>query len=176
MARPSVVSAPQMSSRGSAAIAACCDRGDLGFWPFPALTSRPSVGILLPLSRVAMPWGPATGARAWGARKAPRDNADHRRSPEPLNDCDRCFPPTRGCSSAWLERLPVTQEVAGSSPVNPATLKNSRSPAIQLSLCSQRFYDRSGRRLFFLKRWLRMVGDYKRRLKTVTNDTAMTRE
>ena len=26
-----------------------------------------------------------------------------------------------GCSSVWLERLPVTQEVAGSSPVTPAT-------------------------------------------------------
>ncbi len=26
-----------------------------------------------------------------------------------------------GCSSAGLERLPVTQKVAGSSPVNPAT-------------------------------------------------------
>ncbi len=30
-----------------------------------------------------------------------------------------------GCSSAWLERLPVTQEAAGSSPVTPAsTYKN----------------------------------------------------
>ena len=28
----------------------------------------------------------------------------------------------RGCSSAWLERLPVTQEAAGSSPVTPAKL------------------------------------------------------
>ncbi len=28
---------------------------------------------------------------------------------------------SRGGSSAWLERLPVTQEVAGSSPVRPAT-------------------------------------------------------
>ncbi len=26
----------------------------------------------------------------------------------------------RGCSSVWLEYLPVTQGVAGSSPVNPA--------------------------------------------------------
>ena len=29
-----------------------------------------------------------------------------------------------GCSSVWLERLPVTQEVAGSSPVTPATIDN----------------------------------------------------
>ena len=28
-----------------------------------------------------------------------------------------------GCSSVGLERLPVTQEVAGSSPVTPATQK-----------------------------------------------------
>ena len=28
----------------------------------------------------------------------------------------------RGCSSAWLERLPVTQEAAGSSPVTPANI------------------------------------------------------
>ena len=27
-----------------------------------------------------------------------------------------------GCSSAWLERLPVTQEAAGSSPVTPARI------------------------------------------------------
>ena len=27
-----------------------------------------------------------------------------------------------GCSSAWLERLPVTQEAAGSSPVTPAKI------------------------------------------------------
>ena len=34
-------------------------------------------------------------------------------------------PPTkiRGCSSVWLERLPVTQEVAGSSPVAPARFR-----------------------------------------------------
>lgn len=31
----------------------------------------------------------------------------------------RCLEP-RGCSSAWLERLPVKEEVAGSSPVSPA--------------------------------------------------------
>ena len=30
--------------------------------------------------------------------------------------------PERGCSSVWLERLPVTQEVASSSLVNPAFL------------------------------------------------------
>ncbi len=29
-------------------------------------------------------------------------------------------PQKRGGSSVWLERLPVTQEVAGSSPVRPA--------------------------------------------------------
>ena len=29
---------------------------------------------------------------------------------------------TRGCSSVWLERLPVTQEVASSSLVTPATI------------------------------------------------------
>ena len=36
------------------------------------------------------------------------------------------LPPTIwGCSSVWLERLPVTQEAAGSSPVTPAiTLVN----------------------------------------------------
>ena len=28
----------------------------------------------------------------------------------------------RGCSSVWLERLPVTQEVASSSPVAPAII------------------------------------------------------
>ena len=31
----------------------------------------------------------------------------------------------RGCSSVWLERLPVTQEVAGSSPVTPAIYVNN---------------------------------------------------
>ena len=29
---------------------------------------------------------------------------------------------SRGCSSVWLERLPVTQEAAGSSPVTPAII------------------------------------------------------
>ena len=33
----------------------------------------------------------------------------------------------RGCSSAGLERLPVTQKVAGSSPVNPASNFTSQS-------------------------------------------------
>ena len=33
------------------------------------------------------------------------------------------LPPTIwGCSSVWLERLPVTQEAAGSSPVTPAII------------------------------------------------------
>ena len=36
------------------------------------------------------------------------------------------LPPTSetlwGCSSVWLERLPVTQEAAGSSPVTPAII------------------------------------------------------
>ncbi len=31
-------------------------------------------------------------------------------------------------SSAWLERLPVTQEVAGSSPVGPEFIKASPAP------------------------------------------------
>ena len=30
-----------------------------------------------------------------------------------------------GCSSVWLERLPVTQEAAGSSPVTPAIKLNN---------------------------------------------------
>src|ERR1035437_3353133 len=33
---------------------------------------------------------------------------------------DRSDPPERGRSSVWLERRPVTSEVAGSSPVVPA--------------------------------------------------------
>jgi hypothetical protein len=33
----------------------------------------------------------------------------------------------RGCSSVWLEYLPVTQGVAGSSPVNPAENMSART-------------------------------------------------
>ena len=36
----------------------------------------------------------------------------------------RPFGPLRGCSSVWLERWPVTPEVAGSSPVTPAIILN----------------------------------------------------
>ena len=38
-----------------------------------------------------------------------------------------------GCSSVWLERLPVTQEAAGSSPVTPAnTYKNMKYNLINI--------------------------------------------
>ena len=38
-----------------------------------------------------------------------------------------------GCSSVWLERLPVTQEAAGSSPVTPAiTLVNQYFFIVQM--------------------------------------------
>ena len=37
----------------------------------------------------------------------------------------------RGCSSVGLERLPVTQEAAGSSPVIPATLSSTKMGSIK---------------------------------------------
>ena len=43
---------------------------------------------------------------------------------------------TRGCSSVWLERRPVKPEVAGSSPVNPASFEKRPTVAKQSGLFS----------------------------------------
>ena len=73
--------------------------------------------------------GHCTGGGHSGAAVFANEKVGQNRSSFFIKNCLHLFreqynicPALWGCSSAGLERLPVTQKVAGSSPVNPASI------------------------------------------------------